>query len=389
VLATDASTMDNAYANHHVRIVGGTGAGQARQVMRDFDNLAIPAYEGATRTLWVSLNASGMGNWQTPPDATSQYELVRNGPLIGAESRQHVVWDGFHVRERDSYAPDTGPVVIWGSQNVVLLNNDLESHVEYLYDNHNVVRVEGSSDSVVRNNRIHGLGFPEDAGPNNPQNHAAIMIYGSHDLVIEHNEIDDAFTGVFPKGADGSGHLIRYNVVHGCSKAFRFSYHADLRVHQNAVYDCESAFQLAENITGVLVFNNVVHGGMMGLNNWFPISGASAFNNVFYEVAGPMHFEGGVGTLPSNRNVFFGFTSFVPGGDLAGWQALGYDADSLEADPQLVAPATHDYHLASSSPALTLGRDDADVDQDGDTTETIPAGAYVTGEEVIGRFAEP
>jgi hypothetical protein len=127
----------------------------------------------------------------------------------------------------------------------------------------------------------------------------------------------------------------------------------------------------------------------MGLNNWFPISGAIAYNNVFFEVDGPANFEGGVGTLDSNRNVFFGYTSFVPGDTFSGWQALGYDADSIEADPQFLDPAANDYHLADGSPALTAGRDRADLDGDADTTETIPAGVYVTGQEIIGRLAEP
>jgi hypothetical protein len=390
VLDDAASSQNDAYADHHVRIVGGTGAGQARQIGRDFEDPSTLSYDGGTRTVWVSLYpATGMGNWQTPPDSTSQYELVRNGPVIGTLERQHVIWDGFHARERDSYHPDTGPIVVWASQNVVLLNNDLEGQLELLYDNHNVVRIEGSNDVVIRNNLIHGLGDTVDSGPNNPQNHAAIMIYGSHDAIIEHNDIFDSYTGVFPKGSDGSGHVIRYNVVRDCTKAFRFSYHADLLVHQNVVHGCDQGFQLAENISGVIIANNVVHGGTSGVHNWFPIAGASAYSNVFLDVAYPNHFEGGVGTLSSDRNVFASFAGFVPGDSLAGWQSMGFDANSVEADPQFVDAAGHDYHLASGSTALTAGMDTADIDGDGDTTETIPAGAYVTGDEIIGPLPEP
>jgi hypothetical protein len=390
VLGDAASSQDDAYADHHVRIVAGTGAGQARQIGRDFEDLSTPSYDGATRTAWVNLYpATGMGNWQTAPDSTSQYEIVRNGPVIGAVDRHDVVWDGFHVRERDSYHPDTGPITVVSSQNIVLLNNDLEGQVELLYDNHNVVRIDGSSNVVVRNNRIHGLGIPSDSGPNNPQNHAAIMIYGSHDLTIEHNDVFDNYTGVFPKGSDGSGHVIRYNVVRDCSKAFRFSYHSDLSIYQNVVRDCEHGFQLAENISGVSIFNNVVHSGTSGLYNWFPIAGVSVFNNVYFAVTYPNNFEGGVGALTSDRNVFSAFAGFVPGDSFGGWQSLGFDQSSIEADPQFVDATAHDYHVASGSPVLTSGRDIADLDGDGDVTETIPAGAYVSGEEIIGPFAEP
>jgi hypothetical protein len=348
----------------------------------------LPAYDGATRTAWVSAHSNSMGNWTTAPDATSQYEIVRAGPIIGAMGRHDIVWDGFHVRERDNYHPDTGPVVIWDSQDVVIMNSDLEGQVQLLLDNHNTVRLNGATRPVVRNNRIHGLGFPDDVGPNNPQNHAAIMIYVSDDAVIEHNEIYDSYTGLFPKGGN-AGHVIRYNAIHDCVKAFRFSYHSNLRVYQNAVYDSENAFQFAENIADVAVFNNVVHAGASGANNWFPVAGAASFNNIYLDVDYPNMFDGGVGTLMSDFNVYAGFGGFVPGDDFQGWQGMGFDAASIAADPQFVNATARDYHLAGGSPALAAGRDLGDLDGDQDVNETIPAGAYVTGDEIIGRLPDP
>jgi hypothetical protein len=388
VLAADEPGEDNAYYMHHVRIVGGTGAGQSRQIMRDFDNPGAVSYEGDTKTAWVTMTAAQMGNWDTAPDATSQYEIVRAGPVLGTLDREHVVWDGFHVRERSNYHPDTGPVVVWASQHVVLLNNDVEAEREFLYDNHNALRINDATDVVIRNNRIHGVGIPEDVGPGNQQNHAAVMIYTSSDVIIEHNEIYDSYTGVYPKG-DYGGHHVRFNVIRDCGKALRFSYHTDVLVYQNVIHDCEIAIQPAEEITGIQVFNNVIHRCNSGVHNWFPISGTSVFNNIYLGVDHPVGWEGDVGELQSDHNVYFDFVSFLPGGTLAGWQAMGFDAASIEADPSFVDADAHDYHLGAGSPALGVGVDLGDLDGDGDTGETIPAGAYVTGTEIIGRLAEP
>ena len=80
VLADSASSEDQAYTDFFVRISAGTGAGQYRTVLRNFDDFGMTSYEGASRTAWVSLDSDGVGNWETTPDATSEYELTVSGP---------------------------------------------------------------------------------------------------------------------------------------------------------------------------------------------------------------------------------------------------------------------------------------------------------------------
>ena len=386
VLASDAPSEDQAYRDHFVRIVGGAGAGQSRQVLRDFDDLGTPSYEGASRTAWVSLDSSGAGNWETAPDATSQYELVRTGPLIGTEGRQHVVWDGFSVVERDSYHPDTGPVVLWASQDVVLLGCDVQAMTTHLYDNHNALRIEGTTGAIVRNNRLHGV-QPIDVGRNNPQNHSALMIYSSEDLLLEHNELFDSYGAFFLKGGD-RGHVIRFNHVHDVHKAFRVSYHADVQIYGNLVQDCQLAFQGAESNSAVRIYNNTVLDCEAGLYNWFAIDGVSLFGNIFSGVTRPVDTEGAAGDFTAYRNLFHDFTDFrIENSNVGGfsaWQGRGYGEGSVVADPGFVDAAAGDYRLTSGSAARGVTLDYEDIDGDSDVAEAIPAGAYVTGDEVIG-----
>jgi len=390
VLADTASSMDQAYVGHYVRVVGGTGAGQSRPVLRDFDALARTSYEGASRTAWVNLDVDGHGNWETVPDATSEYELIRTGPLVGTLERQHVVWDGFHVVERDSYHPDTGPVVLWASDHVVLMGSEVEAMTGLLFDNHNAVRINGSTNVVVRNNRLHGV-QPIELGRNNPQNHAAIMIYTSENALIEHNEIYDSYSCVFPKGGD-RGHEIRFNELHDCAKAFRISYHENVRIWGNLVRDSGIAFQGSENNTGVRIFNNTVHSGNSGLYNWFAIDGVDLFNNVFSQVTYPVLCEGAAGAFTERFNAFHAMDDLRIDnrnvGGLSAWQAAGYGVGSIEIGAPFVDAAGGDYHLVAGSPAASAGRDIEDLDEDGDRDEAITMGAYVMEGQIVGLLPE-
>lgn len=367
------STESGAYEGFFVRITDGNAVDEYRR---------IAAYDGPSRTATVQRP------WEAVPEASASLSLTTPGPLIGTNGRQHVVWDGFHVIERDSYHPDTGPVVGWASQDVAFLGNEIEGQTVTLIDNHNGLRIEGSERIWVRNNEIHGQ-QPIDIGANNPQNHASVMIYTSSDCVFEHNEVHDTYSAFFPKGGD-SGHVFRFNEVHDAAKAFRVSYHASVDIHQNVIYACEIGLQPAEENADVRFFNNVVYDCATGVNNWFPTEGFSVFNNLFVQTPAPFHFEAAPGNLDVDYNGYFGMEDFVVNNDnvggLSGWQGLGYDANAVEADPQFVDAASLDFRLEPGSPVEAAGADSADLDGDGDTTEAIPLGAYVGDDVTIGRF---
>ena len=367
------SSESGAYEGFFVRITDGNS-------MDEY--LRIAAYDGPSRTATVQRP------WDAVPEASASLSLTTPGPLIGTNGRQHVVWDGFHVVERDSYHPDTGPVVGWASQDVAFLGNEIEGQAVTLIDNHNGLRIEGSERIWVRNNEIHGQ-QPIDTGANNPQNHASVMIYTSSDCVVEHNELHDTYSAFFPKGGD-SGHVFRFNEVHDAAKAFRVSYHASVDIYQNVIYACEIGLQPAEENADVRFFNNVVYDCATGVNNWFPTEGFSVFNNLFVQTSAPFHFEAAPGNLDVDYNGYFGMEDFVVNngnvGGLSGWQRLGYDPNAVEADPQFVDAANLDFRLEPGSPVEAAGVDWGDVDADGDVTEAVPLGAYVGADSTIGRF---
>jgi len=380
ILAESASSVDDSYFGWYVRIVSGTGAGQYRRIQKDY-YVHSGHYIGATRTAYV------LQNWDIIPDATSEYALTRTGPVMGALSTDYIIFDGFKIIERDSYRPDTGSFVVWNSDHVTVQNCEIAGQMVELFDNHNGIRVNDSDNVIVRNNVIHGVTCV-DSGVNNPQNHAGVMIYNSRDGLYENNVIYNCYTCFFPKG-QYSGHVIRYNVMYNSAKGLRISYHTDVDFCYNLLYDMSRmAFQPAEVISNVRYYNNVVYNSYSGVNNWYAVGGFEMFNNVFLDVTYPMCFEAGSGTFYSNFNDYYQYTGFRVDnrniGGLAAWKARGFDADSIEVDPMFVDAGGLDFHLQDGSTIASAGVDIADYDNDGDTTESIPMGLYVTGQEIIG-----
>lgn len=84
-LSSSASSSNDAYKSMLVKITGGTGAGQVR---------VITAYTGSTRVATVDQN------WETVPDSTSQYKIVRRVVRIRG-------WDPANDRNGDGWVDDS------------------------------------------------------------------------------------------------------------------------------------------------------------------------------------------------------------------------------------------------------------------------------------------
>ncbi|MFQ5512100.1 MAG: right-handed parallel beta-helix repeat-containing protein [Candidatus Krumholzibacteriia bacterium] len=236
--------------------------------------------------------------------------------------------------------------------------------------------------TVIRARSIYGGGF---AG--------AIYVDGGRDIVIENNVTTESDLGI-EVGAENTGLVarnvvVRNNVFYRNDKAgivvggfaagvgransniFRGNtLYANNTLSQSGNGQGEIWIQYAENN----VFeNNIVVADGQGDNVIVESSKGSVDNtfdyNIFHTVDGlPASF-----TL--NGASLFGFASWQSG--------TGNDANSVFADPQLIAPAAADFHIATSSPAFDGGNPAyvsgvGETDLDGSTRIsgfTVDAGA--------------
>jgi parallel beta-helix repeat protein len=320
-----------------------------------------------------------------------------DGPVMGSYRVNYVEWHGFAIDERHlTVHPDTGPVVVWDATGVVIDGCDIAGITQTYGDNHNGIRLEQARDTVVRNCRISGILGSGTSDHNN----AGIMLYGSRDVVIENNEIDDCGAGIFPKGADNLNITIRRNRVSNCSKGIRISYSAPSSgqntIYQNIIENASSSYgqgiNIAENSYNWIITNNTIVDVPYAFHMRVgPITNVEFTNNIVavaeYAVDAGEFME----PVPTGgRNLYFDSGAWSSRGraysSFSSWiAAVPADATSATDNPRFVNMSGRDYRLAAGSPALTLGRDVLDLNLSGGNGDVVPAGAYVTGDEIIGR----
>ena len=324
------------------------------------------------------------------------------GPVIGCYLRSDVTWRGFYIDENNAPPKaDTGPIVVWASTRCIIEQCEVSGINPDWGDNHNGIRVEGSDFTILRNNRIHGQ--RGDAGG---ANDAGIMLYDSNDTLIEHNELYDVGTGVFVKGQHPGltqrrttirfNHI--YNIAHTgitLGPAAR-----DGRTYQNVIRDTVAGglagiklYRVADGEGGQpineIVTNNTLVNLQFGLQWQGDGQNTLLVNNVVVATSAGSPVWSWSDDNPLShtfdRNCYVGGSTFMldAGRSWSYWQGtFEQDPNGVNADPLFVDAAEGNYRLSTESPCLTIGRV---VDNIGGTTgDTIPAGAYITGEEIIG-----
>ena len=337
-------------------------------------------------------------------------------PIIGTLEKSYIVWDGFTINEATvPTRADTGPMVVWRSDNITVQNMRIIGVDRNWGDNHVGLRLEYSHDLTIRNNRISGF---NDEG----ENSACVQTYDSYRLVLEHNECFDSHAGFFIKGVHGTTPqhdvVMRYNYMHDVGEAFIFggigatstgnTSGAMSYVYQNLVVDATTAAVSFIGYDGytpskVTVVNNTFH--RSGTTGAFAREsggillrrGYNGYNQIYFRnnlitdstcaVASPGGFPAPSATTFSH-NIYYAndtvaavqYNSY----SLAGWQS-NYSKDTVgttQLDPQYMG-ATN-FKLAAGSPARTRGLDVMDLNNNGSSTDNIAVGAYITGNEVMG-----
>lgn len=384
------NTSQAARAGDTVLVSAGTYNTNAATNSRN-DPIYNPANSGSSGSP-ITFRAVGTVHLQSSNSSGTQ-------PIIGTLGRSHIVWDGFTVNEATvPTRRDTGPVTVWSSNNVTLQNLHVIGRVQNWGDNHNGIRLEDSSNVTVRNTRVEG--FYESHG-------GGITTYRCRDLLLEHNEIDDAEDGIFIKGANDGPVTIRYNLVSNTKNGIMFggiglsgsmSY-----VYQNLITGSALGgiiFIGYDNLTPahVTVANNTIHGASPSADGGGILlrPGYDGYQNLIFKnnivtssAAGVTAWGNELSATTFTHNNYYSNSRVAWIGyqdySMSAWRStFGKDnVGSSTVNPQYRSGS--DFRLASNSPLLTAGVDVLDLDRDGSTSDSIAMGAYITGNEVMGR----
>lgn len=339
-----------------------------------------------------------------------------SGPMIGANTRNHIQWSGFTISETSAPTrSDTGPVTFFNVTGGSIESSTLTGNPNWttrVGDNYSGVRLEDAADVRVANNVIRDYG-----GQTGDENHNGVETYRSYPVTIENNHISNCGAGIYMKAVNTSTLavdrvVIRQNIFESNRTGVRvlrmpMTSARPMLIYQNIFLNWDTAGVWinvfdngATDPTWIRVFNNTFDGSggaAIGLYNYSVFkAGTNAlfWNNIVYGGSHSVRMD--TTDLAANstkdrfdfeNNLYFAWT--VGFGDLAGqlrtlqsWKGLNQDAASTSNDPLFVNRAGRDFRLQASSPARTMGRSVHGVG--GAAGAVIPAGAYISGQETIG-----
>jgi len=408
------NTDEAASAGDTVYVTAGTYTGNGTGNL--FQVLYNPANSGTDNNTRIVFQAVGLVKLVTTPTG---------GPIIGADGKNYITWDGFYIDDTESaHIAGEDPMVMFHSSNYgTLQNSTLVGHTSSETDaNFCGVACYSATGCRIYNNDISNVVGADT-------NSAAIFTYEASYSIFEHNNISNSTAALFIKGradmnpdtnnvyrynkawnllrfgarlggssgAANANNLFYQNIFHGSTSSNMWgifqngnsSYTGNSFVN-NTLYNVRMAWNYRDTYSGepIIIYNNIIHTATVGVaysDFSAPPVDHNYQHNSYYNV-------------PSG-------TAFVysPSASWTTWTTTwGLDTTSPAStngtDPLLANPTDNDFRLCTASgvphasctgasPALTLGVDILDLDGDSSTTDTIPAGAYVTGSETIGTIS--
>ena len=259
---------------------------------------------------------------------------------------------------------------------------------------------------IIENNYVHDM---EEGPYPGHHNAACIMLFASSDSIIENNIADakvlngqKIYSAFGQKGGQIYRNIWRYNIALNATTGF-FGKAAtacdnaseDNIYYQNIAINCsKAAFELNHMCYRFQIYNNVAYNCGAFISAWLESNqNNSVWNNiaigtdtVYYlsEVTPETFFSySDYNNLQGSLFCSHQWRDYAQ--TLAEWQQkTPFDDHSTSTDPLFVNAEVHDFHLNPNSPCLNAGIDRQDYDNDGNTTESINMGAYITGNETIG-----
>lgn len=328
----------------------------------------------------------------------------RGEPIIGALDRYYIVWDGFYIDENNVHTKsDTGPIVVWGAGDITLRNLEIRGKTAPWLDNHNAIRIEAARNVVVYNNRIHG-----NRRQSTDQNASALMLYGSDNVLIEHNEIYNSDGGIYAKADKPNGVMntrlnIRLNKIYDNSTdAIVVGCVDGSDIVQNVLYNNRAGVTFMGNCSttprNIRVVNNTI------ANNWkasvrlLPSTqgyrGNIVKNNI---LTGSEHAFNGEGISDlSNVEVEHNLYDQHDNHAVISFNNYGFDSmknqfqtdlsepRSIYASPSFMNQTGADFRISAQSPAISHGIDVLDLNRNGLTRDSISLGAYIANDVIVG-----
>lgn len=328
------------------------------------------------------------------------------GPVIGAYSRDYIVWRGFYINEATAPSvSDTGSVVMVYTRGSRIENCEINGNgtAGGRLDNHNGIRLEYATDVVVRNNKIYNVLYGNGSLHHNG---AGLMSYFSERALVENNEIYSCGSGIFVKGGDNRDFTLRYNLTRNNGKGIVFMYtnaSGQHNVYQNVSINNENGISVDIGSKNLNIVNNTFVGNQNGVR--FGTAADTMLNivvrNNIVDTATEAVSGGDASTVAPfslDNNLYYNNTS---GWSIAGvrytsissWRSAlggtsnGDDSRSVTNSPLFQNASSADYRLSTNSPARGAGIDILDLNRNGSTSDSVTLGAYITGNEQIGYVA--
>lgn len=401
-----------------------------------FDVLYNPVNEGSSGNM---IRVVCLGTCTTTADAW-------NGPVLGSNGRDFVWWYANRVSGAiwnvpvcfenpaagddcgtgtAAAVPDTGAVVIANATSAWVEGFNITGTAPATYvDNVNGVRIEDATDARVLNTRIRDITRTGDYN----HNQSCVTIYDSPSAIVEHLDCANAGSGVFFKdnnsaGTAHGGTIVRFSRIDSVNEGIAHSLVGPLsvetggaRIYQNLLTNVNNCWRVVgdddDGPEDEWFINNTcvtVAQAAYDIGTTLDMAGARVWNNIVTSsadviiVAEAAMFADTV--IDFEHNVYADLLAdfFNPSGtdqSFATFVATYADQEqaapaSTVSDPLFANAAGGDYRLCTAagvphascsgaSPAIGRGVDALDLDGDSSTSDTINAGAYVSGSEVIG-----